>query len=106
MPDKTLFTPLQLDLSLNTFTPAPPPTPPRRSETMMRTSPFRIGSLLSRKNSTAVAPSSTPVADVGPRFQARDSTDGGPGTAGYEGVYKVSDTERSENHALTNIIAI
>ena len=60
---------------------------------MMRTSPFRIGSLLSRKNSTPVAQSSTSAADVGPRFQARDSTDGGPGTAGYEGIYKVSDRE-------------
>jgi len=88
MPDKALFSPIQVDLSLNTFTPSSLPSP-RRVDTVTRTSPFRLGSFLSRKTSTAAAPTFV-SADVGPRFQARDSADGGPGTAGYEGVYKVS----------------
>lgn len=95
MPDKTLFTPLQLDLSLNTYTPSS--SPPRRNDTISRTSSFRLGSLLSRKTSvtasTSAAPTS-PTADVaGPRFQQRDSTDGGPGTAGYDGTYKVNNVK-------------
>lgn len=86
MPDKTLFSPIQMDLSLGNFVPT---SPTRRNESMSRSTSFRLGSLLGRKNSlmnnSQGNASSTDVA--GPRFH-RESTDGGPGTAGYVDTYK------------------
>jgi hypothetical protein len=81
--DKTLFTPVQMDLSLGNFVPT---SPTRRNDSISRSTPFRLGSFLGRKNSLMQSnPSTTDVA--GPRFH-RESSDGGPGTAGYFDTYK------------------
>ncbi|KAG8806396.1 hypothetical protein FRC17_005038, partial [Serendipita sp. 399] len=95
--DKSLFSNFQADLSLASFAgPSSAASSPRRSNSAVsRTASFRISSFLGRKNSLMVNQQTmSPTPDVaGPRF-ARDSTDGGPGTAGEPEAYK--------NKPLTN----
>ncbi|KAG8804168.1 hypothetical protein FRC16_000108 [Serendipita sp. 398] len=89
--DKSLFSSFQADLSLSPFAPSSSTatTPNRSNSGMSRTSSFRIGNFLGRKNSMMSNQQSSPSTDVaGPRF-ARDSTDAAPGTAGEPDTYKV-----------------
>jgi hypothetical protein len=103
IPDKTMFTPVQMDLSLPSFS---FDSPAKRSDSgMVRSPSFKLTGFLARgsigftrsmstnRKNSMMASGSTPASpttngDVGPRFQ-RDSADGGPGTAGYTETYKV-----------------
>ncbi|CAG8632975.1 13318_t:CDS:1, partial [Acaulospora colombiana] len=103
IPDKAMFTPFQVDLTLSTFTPAS--SPPRRNDsTFTRSSSFRLTSFLSRKNSLASSPASGTSDVAGPRIQPRESTDSGPGTAGYVDAYKVGVNLYQMTHLLTKFL--
>lgn len=105
MPDRALFAPFSVDLSLGDFAPPESPTMRRNQSLTSRSPSFRLSTILTR-NKGGMAPTSPvrsntagslrragsfdarPSEDGASRL-ARDSADGGPGTAGFADCYKV-----------------